>query len=110
MGYGRADGLTDGRMDRRTDKASYRVACPQLKRKSSFCMTWSVGNAMFSESAILSMYISLRGPISEWQLIIQRGAVAKKCREIVLIKTFHTANWYFDSMDEQKPLFGDRAR
>ena len=37
-------------------------------------------------------------------------AVAKKCREIVLIKTFNTANWYFDSMDEQKPLFGDRAR
>ena len=29
-GYGRTDQRTDGR----TDKASYRVACPQLKRKA----------------------------------------------------------------------------
>ena len=27
------DGLMDGPTDKRTDKASYRVACPQLKRK-----------------------------------------------------------------------------
>ena len=29
----RTDRPTDGWTDRRTDKASYRVACPQLKRK-----------------------------------------------------------------------------
>ena len=30
---GRTDRWTDGPTDRRTDQASYRVACPQLKRK-----------------------------------------------------------------------------
>ena len=31
------DGRTNGRMERRTDKASYRVACPQLKTTAYFC-------------------------------------------------------------------------
>ena len=45
---GQTSKWTDGPMDRRTDKASYRVACPQLKRIKNVILTidLSVGRSI----------------------------------------------------------------
>ena len=64
---GRTDGRMDGRTDRLTDKASYRAACPQLKRKDTcnpglqYRRGWVGRGVQFTNHAHLHLHTHFAG-------------------------------------------------
>ena len=73
--FGHTDGRMDGRTDGRTHKASYRVACPQLKTK--YCNLW-IGSPRFVGYYLLS-HITPLFP-ANWHIILIQEESLANCK------------------------------